>query len=164
MLLNAIMNRYCTCQKCSSIFSVLKNLKHRLILQLCYGMGLRVSEIVNMKISAISSRDMKVRINKGKGRKDPYVNLPDSALENLRNYYREYLPKDYLFEGQYTVRSAQLVFKQAIKKEKVNKQVGIHGLRHSYATHLPEYGTDISFIQKLLGHNNIKTTLLYRHV
>ncbi|WP_460685782.1 tyrosine-type recombinase/integrase [Niabella aquatica] len=150
------------------LFSVTENLKHRLILQLCYGMGLRVSEIVNMKISDIDSRDMKVRINKGKGKKDRYVNLPASVLEELRDYYKEYLPKEYLFEGQYggqyTIRSAQLVFKQAMKKAKVNKQVGIHGLRHSYATHLLEYGTDISFIQKLLGHNDIKTTLLYTHV
>ncbi|MEG1025350.1 MAG: tyrosine-type recombinase/integrase [Flavobacterium sp.] len=147
------------------LFSVTENIKHRLILQLCYGMGLRVSEIVNLKIEDIDSRNMKVLIHRGKGKKDRYVNLPHSVLEDLRNYYKEYLPKDFLFEGQYggqyTVRSSQLVFKKAMKKAKINKNIGIHGLRHSYATHLLEFGTDISFIQKLLGHNDIRTTQIY---
>ncbi|MBS1776079.1 MAG: tyrosine-type recombinase/integrase [Bacteroidetes bacterium] len=150
------------------LFSVTENLKHRLVLQLCYGMGLRVSEIVNLKISDIDSLDMKVRIERGKGKKDRFVNLPNLVLEDLRKYYKEYLPKVYLFEGrqgaQYSVRSAQLVFTDAMKKAKINKKIGIHGLRHSYATHLLELGTDISFIQKLLGHNDIKTTQIYAHV
>lgn len=150
------------------LFAVTQNLKHRLILQLCYGMGLRVSEIVNLKISDIDSSGMKVCIQRGKGKKDRFVNLPNVVLEDLRNYYNEYHPKDYLFEGQYggqyTVRSAQLVFKEAMRKAKINKQIGIHGLRHSYATHLLELGTDITFIQKLLGDNNIKTTQIYTHV
>ncbi|MFT3904383.1 MAG: tyrosine-type recombinase/integrase [Niabella sp.] len=150
------------------LFAVTENLKHRLILQLCYGMGLRVSEIVHLKISDVDSRDMKVRIHRGKGKKDRFVNLPNLVLEDLWNYYKEYRPNDYLFEGQYGgqygVRSAQLVFKKAMKKAKINKQIGIHGLRHSYATHLLEFGTDITFIQKLLGHNNIKTTQIYTHI
>jgi len=150
------------------LFSVTPNIKHRLILQLCYGMGLRVSEIVNLKITDIDSHDMKVSIQRGKGKKDRFVNLPTVVLEDLRNYYKEYRPKEYLFEGQYggqySVRSAQLVFKEAMKKAKINKQIGIHGLRHSYATHLLGLGTDITFIQKLLGHNNIKTTQIYTHV
>ncbi|MBS1782096.1 MAG: tyrosine-type recombinase/integrase, partial [Bacteroidetes bacterium] len=150
------------------LFSVTENLKHRLILQLCYGMGLRVSEIVNLKISDIDSLDMKVRIERGKGKKDRFVNLPNVVLEDLRKYYKEHLPKVFLFEGQqgtqYSVRSAQLVFKEAMKKAKINKKIGIHGLRHSYATHLIELGTDITFIQKLMGHNDIKTTQVYTHV
>src|SRR5690606_30088427 len=150
------------------LFSVTGNIKHRLILQLCYGMGLRVSEIVNIKISDIDSNTMKVRIHRGKGKKDRYVNLPGSALDELRIYYKKYLPKDFLFEGQYggqyTVRSAQLVFKNAMKKAGIRKNIGIHGLRHSYATHLLEFGTDISFIQKLLGHNDIRTTQIYTKV
>ncbi len=150
------------------LFAVTENVKHRLILQLCYGMGLRVSEIVALRISDIDSQTMRVLIHRGKGKKDRYVNLPQTVLDDLRNYYKKYHPKEYLFEGQYGgqygVRSAQLVFKEAMRKAKINKQVGIHGLRHSYATHLLEYGTDITLIQNLLGHNDIKTTMIYAKV
>jgi integrase/recombinase XerD len=89
-------------------------------------------------------------------------------LEQLRSYFKEYRPKKYLFEGQYgdqySIRSAQQVFAYALKKAKINKIVGIHGLRHSFATHLLEAGTDVTFIQQLLGHNDLKTTLRYTHV
>lgn len=150
------------------LFEVTDNNKHNLMLKLCYGMGLRVSEIVNLKINDIDSKNMQVLIARAKGKKDRYVNLPESILEQLRNYYRQYKPQVYLFEGQYggpySLRSAQLVFKNALSKAKINKQVGIHSLRHSFATHLLEAGTDISYIQKLLGHNSIKTTLLYTEV
>ena len=150
------------------IFEVTDNPKHKLILQLCYGMGLRVSEIVCIKIEHIDSVTMKVLIYRGKGKKDRYVNLPHSILENLRLYYKTFLPKEYLFEGlygtKYSVRSAQSVFKVAMNKAGIKKSVGIHSLRHSYATHLLEFGTDISLIQKLLGHNDIRTTLHYTQV
>ena len=152
----------------AKLLNVTENPKHKLILQLCYGMGLRVSEIVNVKIEHIDSKTMKVLIAQGKGKKDRYVNLPHSVLTDLRLYYKAYLPKIYLFEGQtggkYSVRSAQSVFKIAMNKANIKKTVGIHSLRHSYATHLLELGTDISLIQKLLGHNDIKTTLNYTHV
>ena len=131
-------------------------------------MGLRVSEIVNLKIEDIDSKSMRVLISKAKGKKDRYVNLPESILPQLRDYYREFRPKEFLFEGQdggkYSVRSAQNVFKNAMKKAGIHKTVGIHSLRHSYATHLLEYGTDISLIQKLLGHNQISTTLNYTKI
>jgi site-specific recombinase XerD len=131
-------------------------------------MGLRVSEIVNLKIEDIDSVSKKVRIEKAKGKKDRYVNLPDSILTELRQYYKENRPKKYLFEGQnqeqYSIRSAQNVFRNAMQKAGIHKKIGIHGLRHSYATHLLEFGTDISLIQKLLGHNDIKTTLVYTNV
>ncbi|SFH98050.1 tyrosine-type recombinase/integrase [Halpernia frigidisoli] len=150
------------------LINAAENPKHKLILQLCYGMGLRVSEIVNIKVEHIDSKTMKVLIERGKGKKDRYVNLPQSILEDLRIYYRSFLPKEYLFEGQYggkyAIRSAQSVFKIAMNKAGIRKSVGIHSLRHSYATHLLEFGTDISLIQKLLGHNDIKTTLLYTHI
>jgi len=152
----------------AKIFAQLENPKHLLIVKLCYGMGLRVSEIVNLKITSIDSKRMLVHIEAAKGKKDRYVTLPSSILDDLRNYYRTYKPKIYLFEGQhggqYAVRSVQAVFKKAIKKAKINKSVGIHGLRHSYATHLLECGTDMVFIQKLLGHKDIKTTLIYAKV
>lgn len=150
-------------------FGVIRGaLKHNTMLRLCYGMGLRVSELVGLKVTDIDSGNMQAHIRRAKGKKDRYVPLPASILEQLRSYFREYRPKEYLFEGQYggayTVRSAQTVFKQAMQKAGINKHVGIHGLRHSYATHLLEAGTDIGFIQKLLGHEDIKTTLLYAQV
>lgn len=155
-------------QEVRKIIEVTDNLKHRLIIKLCYGMGLRVSEVVALKIEDINSDRMQVLIHRAKGKKDRYVNLPHATLEDLRNYYKEYRPKIYLFEGQdgnqYSIRAAQSVFKTAMKKAGIHKNVGIHTLRHSYATHLLEYGTDISLIQKLLGHNNIKTTLIYAQV
>ena len=144
------------------------NLKHKILLMITYGMGLRVSEIVNIEIADIDSKNMQVHIRGAKGKKDRYVNLPAAVLPFLRNYYKTYLPKKYLFEGQYgdqySIRSAQQVFKQSLERSKINKSVGIHGLRHSFATHLLEQGTDISYIQKLLGHNDIKTTLIYTQV
>ncbi|MDR0795410.1 MAG: site-specific integrase [Tannerella sp.] len=152
----------------AKIFAQVVNPKHLLMLKLCYGMGLRVSEIVNLKIKDIDSQRMLVHIEAGKGKKDRYVTLPSSILDDLRNYYCAYRPKVYLFEGQhggqYAIRSVQAVFKNAMEKAKINKAVGIHGLRHSYATHLLECGTDMFLIQKLLGHKDIKTTEIYAKV
>jgi site-specific recombinase XerD len=155
-------------EEVAKIFASVGNLKHLVMLKLCYGMGLRVSEIINLKITDIDSSRMLVHIQNAKGKKDRYVTLPTTILDDLRKYYRAYRPKEYLFEGQYggqySVRSAQTVFKNAMRKAKINKIVGIHGLRHSYATHLLECGTDMYFIQKLLGHRDIKTTLIYAAV
>lgn len=131
-------------------------------------MGLRVNEIIALKITDIDSKAMQVFIERTKGKKDRYANLPESVLEQLRAYFLEYRPKKYLFEGQcgdqYSSRSAQKVFKEALRKAKINKDVGIHGIRHSFATHLLEGGTDVRFVQELLGHNDIKTTLRYTQV
>lgn len=150
------------------LFEVTQNVKHNLMLKICYGMGLRVSEVVNIKITDIDSNTMQVFIERAKGKKDRYANLPESILEQLRAYYKLHKPQKYLFEGlqgeQYSIRSVQQVFKNAMKKAGINKVIGIHGLRHSFATHLLENGTDIKFIQELLGHNDIKTTMRYIHV
>lgn len=150
------------------LLSAAGNIKHKLLLSLCYGMGLGVSEVCALSIADIDSERMQVNIVAAKGKKDRYVNLPHSILEDLRVYYKTYLPVKYLFEGQfgdkYSIRSAQQVFKDCLKKAGINKEMGIHGLRHSFATHLMENGTDITLIQKMLGHNDIKTTLLYSHV
>lgn len=150
------------------LFEQTNNLKHNTMLKLCYGMGLRVSEIINLKITDIDSKNMQVFIERAKGKKDRYVNLPESILGQLRTYFKTYKPQKYLFEGQYggqyNRRSVQQVFKAAMKRANINKAVGIHSLRHSFATHLMENGTDISFIQQLLGHNSINTTLIYTHV
>ena len=147
------------------MLSSIENKKHQLLLKMCYGMGLRVSELVNLKITDIDSNRMQVLVHQGKGKKDRYVNLPETVLEQLRDYYLEYKPKEFLFEGQYgnqyAVRSVQQVFKNAMKNVKINKKIGVHSLRHSYATHLIEQGTDIRFVQELLGHKDIKTTMIY---
>jgi len=150
------------------IFQSVTNPKHLLILKMVYGMGLRLSEVVNLKIEDINSEDMQVRIEGAKGKKDRVVNLPESILEDMRIYYKNYHPKIYLFNGQYggkySVRSVQAIFKNAMKKAGIKKRIGIHGLRHSYATHLLESGVDIRFIQELLGHHSIKTTQIYTQV
>ena len=161
----SILPKAISVQDISKMFSVVENPKHLLLLKLCYGMGLRVSEIVNLEIQHIDSGRMQVLISASKGKKDRYVNLPQSVLEELRTYYKLYRPTRYLFEGQqggqYAVRSVQQVFKRAMQKARINKKVGVHSLRHSYATHLIEQGTDIRFVQELLGHQNIKTTMAY---
>lgn len=155
------------------LFAVITNLKHNTMLKLCYGMGLRVSEIVTIKLTDDDSKNMQVFIECAKEKKAEasdrrYANLSESILEQLRAYFLEYRPKKYLFEGQYGdqygLRSVQQVFKRALSKSGINKEIGIHGLRHSFATHLLETGTDIKFIQELLGHNDSKTTLRYTHV
>lgn len=150
------------------IFEETPNLKHNTMLKLSYGMGLRVSEIINLKVRDIDSRSMQVFISRAKGKKDRYANLPDSILEQLRQYFREFKPTEYLFEGQYggqySTRTVQQVFQNSLRRAGVNKKVGIHSLRHSFATHLLERGTDVRLIQDLLGHKDIKTTLLYTHI
>lgn len=150
------------------LFLQVDNPKHLLVLKLCYGMGLRVSEVVNLKIEDIDSSRMQVAIVGAKGKKSRIVNLPESVLELLREYYKKYMPKVYLFEGAYgaaySKSSVQHIFRKAIEKAKINKRIGVHGLRHSYATHLLESGADIRFIQELLGHHSIKTTQIYTHV
>jgi integrase/recombinase XerD len=164
----SILPKVISPQDVKKLFEATTNLKHNTMVKLCYGMGLRVSEIVNLKITDIDSKSMQVFIERAKGKKDRYVNLPLSILTQLREYFKEYKPNKYLFEGQYggrySIRSAQQVFKDSLKKAKINKKVSIHGLRHSFATHLLENGTDITFIQQLLGHNDLKTTLRYTHV
>jgi len=145
-----------------------QNIKHKTILLLAYSAGLRVSEVIHIKPTDIDSHRMQIRINNAKGKKDRMVTLSTHMLPLLRSYYIKYKPKTWLFEGQYgdqySVRSAQVLFQQTFKKLKLPAQFSFHSLRHSYATHLLDNGTDISYIQKLLGHNDIKTTLRYAHV
>ena len=155
-------------QEVQKIFKTTDNLKHLLILKMAYGMGLRVSEIVALKVKDIDLDRKQVHIVAAKGKKDRYVNFPNSLLLLYNDYLKAYQPDSYLFNGQfsikYSTRSAQAVFKNAMKKAGINKNIGIHGLRHSFATHLLEAGTDMVFIQKLLGHKNMKTTEVYAKV
>ncbi len=150
------------------ILDSINNLKHKAIISLIYGTGLRVSEAVEMQIGDIDSKRMVIRIRQAKGKKDREVMLPANLLLLLREYYKVYKPKKYLFEGQkgdkYSARSIQAILKQALRKAKVTKKASVHTLRHSFATHLLESGTDIRIIQQLLGHSSIKTTQIYTQV
>ncbi len=149
------------------IIKNIQNVKHKTMIMTAYSAGLRVSEIVALKINNIDSKRMMIHIQGAKGKKDRMVPLSIVLLTMLRKYYKEYQPKNYLFEGQfgnaYSARSVQEVL-QIAKQKVTNKAGGVHMLRHSYATHLMESGTDIRIIQSLLGHNSIRTTMLYTHV
>ncbi len=152
----------------TKIIDAISNIKHKSMLMIGYAAGLRISEIVSLKIKDIDSERMMLHIRNAKGKKDREVILSQTLLPILRDYYKKFKPKEYLFEGQqggaYSARSLQLIIKQAKGKAGVKKEGSIHAFRHSFATHLLEGGTDLTIIQKLLGHNDIKTTLRYTHV
>jgi integrase/recombinase XerD len=143
--------------------SRIENIKHKAILTLTYSVGLRVSEIVNLKIEDIDSKRMIIHIKNAKGRKDRIVPLSQTVLELLREYFKKYKPKEYLFNGQfslqYSVKSCQNIFKKYI-----DDKSHIHILRHSCFTNLLESGTDLRIIQKIAGHSSSKTTEIYTHV
>jgi len=150
------------------LLSGTENLKHRCILMLIYSAGLRRGELLRLKPRDIDSNRMVIHIHGSKGKKDRIVPLSEVALEHLRNYYCEYRPKEFLFEGQnggmYGERSIQSIFIQAKDRAKITKHSSLHTLRHSYATHLLESGVNLRFIQELLGHSSPKTTQIYTHV
>ena len=145
-----------------------KNLKHKALLSLLYGSGLRIGELLELKVTDINSERMTVKVRQGEGKRDRLTILSNNVLKVLRKYFKEYKPKDFLFEGQnggkYSAGSARKVLKKSMMKAKINKNATLHTLRHSFATHLLENGVGISHIQKLLGHQNIKTTLIYTHI
>lgn len=158
-----------TMDECLTIFNVVENPKHKLLLLIGYGAGLRVSEIVNLKWSDILFAEHKIHIKNAKGMKDRMVMLPYSIVKTLEIYKQTYNGKNYVFEGQfagepYSTRSAQIVMKQALQKTGLDKKATMHTLRHSFATHLLENGTDIRYIQQFLGHASIKTTTIYTHL
>ncbi len=150
------------------IINAAPNLKHKSMLSLIYSVGLRRSELLNLKKTDIDSKRMVIVIRNAKGMKDRIVPLSPIILEMLRSYYLEYKPKEYLFEGQYggqySERSLGQVFKVAARLAGIKKNVNLHMLRHSYATHLLEAGTNLRHIQELLGHRSPKTTQIYTHV
>ena len=154
----------------AAIINSIKNIKHKTMLMLAYSAGLRVSEVVSIKTYDIDSKRMTVMIRQAKGKKDRMAPLSPVLLVMLREYALKYKPdkKGWLFEGlvkgtPYSSRSLQEVIQSAKQKVGIMKPGSIHSLRHSFATHLIDRGTDISMIQKLLGHNDIKTTLRYLH-
>ena len=150
------------------LFGNTHNLKHLTILAVIYSCGLRISELINISLNDIDNNRMIIHIRKGKGNKDRQVQLTNQVLELLRMYYKKYLPVNYLIVGQnggkYSTTSIQKIIKKSALKARIYKKVTPHTLRHSFATHLLENGTDIRFIQKILGHIDIKTTQIYTHV
>ncbi len=155
-------------EEVTSILKATENLKHKAILTVIYSGGLRIGELVQLKIKDIDPTRKQIRIEQGKGKKDRYTLLSSKTLDLLRLYFKEYRPKVYLFEGQdggqYSTRSIQAFFKEICRKAGIKKSVTVHTLRHSFATHLLESGTDLRYIQSLLGHESSKTTEIYTHV
>ncbi len=155
-------------EEIQKMISSIDNLKHKLLISLSYGSGLRVSEIINLKIKDINLEELTIHLKNAKGNRDRITIFP----EKLRNELREILAlrdkNDYIFAsergGKLTERTAQKIFENAIKKVKIKKEATFHSLRHSFATHLLENGTDVRYVQELLGHQNIRTTQLYTKV
>ena len=150
----------------SLILSNIHNPKHQLLIKVLYGMGLRVSEIVNLKVADVDfDRDL-VKVT-GKGNKERYVMLPENIKQDLESYIRLTGNPKYVFagrNGKYTIKSVQKVFQAALRKTGIKKKASCHTLRHTFATHLLEDGVDIRYIQELLGHKQLQTTQVYTHV
>ena len=151
------------------IIAGISNLKHRTFISLMYSCGLRLSELRNLKVADIDSTRMQIHIRLGKGAKDRYVMLSEKILLMLREYWKKYRPKEYLFEGAtpgkaIAARTIQHTFTKVIAKAGIKKDVSVHTLRHSFATHLLENSVNLIAIQKLLGHNHINTTITYTHL
>ncbi len=155
-------------QEVESLLNQVGNIKHKVLLSIIYSAGLRIGEALNLTLNDIDSQRMQIRVTQAKGQKDRYLPLSPKLLVLLTEYYKLNKPEQYLIEGKnggkYSQSSARAVLKQALKKTKITKKVTLHTLRHSYATHLLESGTDIRYIQELLGHNSPKTTMIYTHV
>ncbi len=152
-----------------SILEAPTNLKHRAMLSLIYACGLRRSELLNLTLKDVLSDRNLLFIRQSKGKKDRVVPIGNKLIEMLRDYYKAFKPKKWLFEGQfpntkYSEKSLENVLKQSLTKAKITKKVSLHWLRHSYATHLLESGTDLRYIQELLGHSSSRTTEIYTHV
>lgn len=167
LLLPRLLNQ----DEIARLFNALSNKKHKAMLFAAYSAGLRVSELVNVKLTDVDSGRMQILVRCGKGKKDRYVNLSPVLLDLLRAYIKNepVRPAVYLFESSqtgkaYPARTAQQIFANAKERAGIKKEVGIHSLRHSFATHLPDKGTDIRYIKDLLGHFDIKTTERYLHV
>jgi integrase/recombinase XerD len=158
-----------TREEVESILSATKNLKHRAILMTIYSAGLRIGEVTRLKVSDIDSGRMMIRVNEGKGLKDRYTLLGERNLEMLRRYWKAYRPLEWLFPGRnasgpVSISAIQRVFKTSLAKAGIKKKASVHTLRHCFATHLLESGTDLYYIQRLLGHKSAGTTSVYLHI
>ena len=157
--------KYLTTEEVKRLLEECHNLKHLCILKILYGCGLRVSEVVALKIADMDSSGMRLLVRNAKGKKNRVLPLPKSLLNDLSDYYMAFKPKDYLFEGQnggpYSIKSIQQLTKKYARKAAINKEVTPHKLRHSYATHQLEKGINIRYLQELLGHHSMKSTEVY---
>ncbi len=155
-------------QEITDILNATENLKHKAVLMTIYSAGLRISEAINLRIKDIDSQRMQIRVEQGKGKKDRYTLLGNKTLDILRKYVAEYKPKIWLFEGaageEYSRRTIAEILRKSVEKTQIKKRITVHTLRHSFATHLLEAGTDLRYIQSLLGHANSKTTEIYTHI
>lgn len=156
-------------EEVSKILSPIANVKHKAILMVTYSAGLRVSEVVKLRYEDIDTERKLIHIKGAKGRKDRYTLLSDVASKTLKLYIDSYQPKKWLFHSRdvnyhITTRTAQRIFEYACKTAEIKKEVTVHSLRHSFATHLLESGVDLRYIQELLGHKSSKTTEIYTHV
>lgn len=144
------------------------NEKHKLILALSYGAGLRVSEAVNLRIKDVFLNELTLKVDQGKGRKDRLTIVPEKIKSKLAALISDRSGNDYLFEsergGKLTERTLQAIFAKVLEKSSIKKEATFHSLRHSFATHLLENSTDVRYVQELLGHQNIRTTQIYTHV
>ncbi|MFA6184146.1 MAG: site-specific tyrosine recombinase/integron integrase [Parcubacteria group bacterium] len=150
------------------IISKIDNQKHKMIVALAYGCGLRVSEVVNLKIKDVDLSELVIHLKCAKGNKDRVTIFPEKLKKSIKNIAVDKKGTEYLFEsqmgGKLTERSAQKVFENALRKADIKKEATFHSLRHSFATHLLENGVDVRYVQELLGHANIRTTQLYTKV
>lgn len=155
-------------EEIQKMIGCLENLKHKLIIALAYGAGLRVSEAVRLKVADVNLDELTLIVRQGKGKKDRLTVLPKNIVEELKIIMAGKGKKDYVFEsnrsGRLTEMSAQKVFYNALKKASIKKPASFHSLRHSFATHLLENGVDVRYVQELLGHQNIRTTQRYTQV
>jgi len=156
-------------QEVRQIFDVVKNIKHKALFMVAYDAGLRLSEVIHLRVDDLDSKRMVIRIRQGKGRKDRYARLTPALLELLREYWRTCRPQTILFPGAdpnkpYALATPGHALKKVCRKARIKKRVTMHTLRHSFATHLLEAGTNLRVIQVLLGHGSIKTTAWYTHI
>lgn len=155
-------------QEINRLITVTKNLKHKLILAIAYGSGLRVSEVVDLEIGDIDMDSLTIHIKKAKGQKDRISVIPESIISDIRDIITGKNSNDLLFEsergGKLSTRTIQTIFKHALEKAEIKKSATFHSLRHSFATHLLEDGVDMRYVQDLLGHYNIKTTQRYTQI
>lgn len=157
-----------TLEEVQKIIQLTKNLKHKCILMSIYSGGLRRGELINLKVEDVDSKMMLIKVCGTKGKKDRYTLLSEKLLTELRAYYIKYRPRHWLFEGkengQYSPTSVERIFRDAADRAQILKHVTPHSLRHSFATHLLEQGTNLRYIQVLLGHASTKSTQIYTHV
>ena len=155
-------------EEVAAVIKAVNNLKHKVILMTIYSAGLRLSECLALTVADMDFDRNQIRIRQGKGKKDRQTVLSRTLLSEMKNYLIKFCPKIFLFEGQkggrYSASSVQAIMKRAVKKSGIKKHATVHTLRHSFATHLLENGTDIRFIQELLGHKRLETTQIYTHI